>query len=130
MSKKNLDNAETIIGPGTLVTGDLEVSGTLRIDGQLRGNTTAQWVVIGEKGQVEGNISAKGVVIGGVLNGTVSASERIEVNAKGRVNGDLAAPKLVVEEGGVLDGRSSMHGEGTASQASAVPPEKESPAAE
>ena len=44
----------------------------------------------------------------GHVTGNVSATERIEVQASGIVDGDVRAPRLVVQEGAVLNGAVEM----------------------
>ena len=47
------------------------------------------------------------MVIGRVA-GNVSASERIEIQTSGIVEGDVRAPRLIVQEGAVVNGSISM----------------------
>jgi cytoskeletal protein CcmA (bactofilin family) len=111
LSKK--ENLETFIGKNTHLKGNITTKGTLRVDGRVTGNVEADWLIIGEKALVKGDVSAGGVVIGGTLEGNVTAKESVEIKRKGRVAGDLVTSKLLVIEGGIIDGRISMLKEGS-----------------
>jgi cytoskeletal protein CcmA (bactofilin family) len=110
-SKK--ENLETFIGKNTHLKGNITTKGTLRLDGRVTGNVEADWLIIGEKALLKGDVSVGGVVIGGTLEGNVTAKESVEVKSKGRLSGDLATSKLLVIEGGAIDGKISMLKEGS-----------------
>jgi len=108
----NTDKVDTVIGPGSLIKGDLHSKGTLRIDGNVEGNIRADaTVIIGEKGVVKANVSAAHVVIGGTVHGNVHGREKVEVLSTGRMYGDVstAASKFVVAEGVIFEGRCTMN---------------------
>lgn len=87
MFHRNTEKLESFIGAGSSFRGDIETKGTLRIDGQLEGNITADWVILGEKASVNGNVTARGIVIGGRLTGMLEAKEIVEIEVKGSVTG-------------------------------------------
>lgn len=92
-----------------VVTGDLETSGSLRIDGRVEGSVRrADTVVLGVGATMTGDIHAREVVIGGTLTGTVHAVERVELQATAIVTGDLVTQSVLVQEGGVVNGRVLM----------------------
>lgn len=105
---KGKEKIEVIIGPETIVRGDLSSKGTARIDGQLQGNVEADWVIVGETGHIKGNVTSRGAIIDGKVEGNVMASEVVEIKSKGQLFGDLFSPKLVISEGGVFEGHSYM----------------------
>jgi cytoskeletal protein CcmA (bactofilin family) len=108
MFSRNTEKLEALIGANSHFMGDIDTKGTLRIDGSLDGNVTADWVILGEKGGVKGNITSRGIVIGGRVEGNLSAKEIIEIKSKGRVYGDIHTSKLTIVEGGLFDGKSTM----------------------
>lgn len=109
----------SLVDAAALVTGDLETSGSLRIDGRVDGNIRrADVVVIGVGATMTGDVHAREVVIGGTLNGSVHAGERVELQATAIVTGDLVTQSVLVQEGGVVNGRVLMR-----------PPEAASPRA-
>jgi len=109
MFHRNTEKLESFIGAGSSFRGDIETKGTLRIDGQLEGNITADWVILGEKASVNGNVTVRGIVIGGRLTGMLEAKEIVEIEAKGSVMGDIRTVKLTIAEGAVFNGKSSMN---------------------
>ena len=108
----NTDKVDTIIGPGSLIKGDLHSRGTLRVDGNVEGNIRADaTIIVGEKGVVKANITAAHVIIGGTVHGNVHGREKVEVLSTGRMYGDVttAASKFVVAEGVIFEGRCTMN---------------------
>jgi cytoskeletal protein CcmA (bactofilin family) len=99
---------EVVIGPESVFKGELSSKGTVRVDGCFEGNIAADCVIIGETGAVIGDVAAKALIAGGKLTGNVRASDTVEIQPKGEVYGDIAASRLVIAEGAVFEGRSSM----------------------
>ncbi len=108
MFHKNTEKLESFIGENTTFKGNIDTKGTLRIDGRIEGDVTADWVIVGEKAQVKGNINGRGIVVGGRVDGNLRAKEIIEIRNKGQVYGEIFSSKLTVSEGAVFDGKSSM----------------------
>ena len=91
------------------VTGDLDTTGSLRIDGKLEGNVRrADTVVLGVGAAMSGDVHAREVVIGGTIIGNVHATERVELLATAIVTGDILTQTILVQEGGVVNGRVLM----------------------
>jgi len=111
MFSKNTEKLESFVGAQSHFKGDIKSKGTLRIDGMVDGNVEADWVILGEKASLKGNASARGVIVGGKIEGNVAAKEILEIKSKGKVTGDISAPKLTVSEGGIFEGRSTMNRE-------------------
>lgn len=109
-SPSSRENAVATIGKSILFKGeltgseDLEVNGTVEGDVKLPDNT----LTIGQTGLVKASISAKSILIVGKVKGDVTATERIELEASGIVEGDLRAPRLLVQEGAVMNGTVEM----------------------
>jgi cytoskeletal protein CcmA (bactofilin family) len=107
-NKKSVQKLETIIGNESTVTGELNIKGTLRVDGIIEGDIFADWVIVGESGRIRGNVKSRGVVVGGRVEGNLEASEIVELKGKGEVTGEICTVKLAMSEGAVFDGRSTM----------------------
>ena len=105
------------------VDEDLVIEG--RVEGKVE--LPSSELTIGADGNVAAEVHAKSVVIIGKVKGDVSASERIEIQSTGHVDGDVVAPRLVVQEGAVVNGSIQMGAKATAKPASAAP--KPAPAA-
>jgi cytoskeletal protein CcmA (bactofilin family) len=103
----------SIVGEGTHFRGHLELAGLLRIDGDFSGSIkTKGKVLVGKDGRADCNIEAGTVVIGGIVRGTVSSTEKVIVLSSAIVIGDVYAPRLIAEEGVVIDGTLSIRGAG------------------
>jgi cytoskeletal protein CcmA (bactofilin family) len=109
MFTKNTEKLESLIGANSKFKGDIDTKGTLRIDGSMEGNVNADWVILGEKACLKGDVTARGIIIAGRVDGNLKAKEIVEIKAKGKVSGDISTNKLTIIEGGMFDGRSSMH---------------------
>jgi cytoskeletal protein CcmA (bactofilin family) len=104
---KNEDfSINTIVGPGTSVSGDIEAGGFTRVDGNVMGDLRARGrVVIGERARMKSNINGTSVTVGGVVFGNVLASERLIILATGLVMGDIITRRIEAEEGCLIHGR-------------------------
>lgn len=102
------------IGKSITIKGDLSGNEDLVIEGQVEGKIElpSNQLTIGAEGNASAQIHAKNVVVIGKVTGNISATERIEIQTSGFVDGDVKAPRLVVEEGAVLNGAISMEGPG------------------
>ncbi len=100
---------------GVRLEGKLEFPGTFRINGYVKGTLISeQSLILGEDAKVEGQIEGDYVSIAGRFDGTIFAKGRVEIHAKGIVTGEIHAPCLVIEPGGVFDGQCHMSSEGAA----------------
>jgi cytoskeletal protein CcmA (bactofilin family) len=98
------------IGKSISIKGDLTGNEDLVIEGKVEGKVElpSNQVTVGANGIVKAEVSAKSVVVVGRVAGNVKGSERIEIQATGIVEGDVAAPRLVVAEGAVVNGSITM----------------------
>jgi len=101
----------SIIGEGTRFKGELEVNGLLRIDGDFMGTIrTPGKILVGLNGRARCNIYAETVVVGGVVLGNIYCTDRAIILSTGMLLGSIHAPRLVVEEGVVLNGTCRVSG--------------------
>lgn len=92
-----------------VVTGDLDTAGSLRIDGKLEGTVRrADTVVLGVGATMTGDVHAREVVVGGTITGNIHATDRVELQATAIVTGDVLTQTILVQEGGVVNGRVLM----------------------
>jgi cytoskeletal protein CcmA (bactofilin family) len=105
------ENLSTIVGKDSVFTGDMEVKGTLRIDGRIKGRIICdETVSIGATGDVEAEIDAKMVIVAGTVVGNIRTSEKIEMQAKAKVLGDVSTKNIVIEQGAIFHGSCQMKG--------------------
>ena len=100
------------IGQGVTIEGRVTSTQDIRIDGQVEGaiDVAEHELVLGRGSEVKGNVAAKSALIAGTVVGNVTATERIQVQATGSVQGDVRAPRLSVLDGGVLQGKAEVAG--------------------
>jgi cytoskeletal protein CcmA (bactofilin family) len=98
-------NTLSIISAGTTVSGDIECSGVLKVEGRIEGSVTrARQVMLAKEGTIHGDVTANEVVVGGLIDGAVTASERLELQTTAVVNGEIATRSIVVMEGARING--------------------------
>lgn len=98
------------VGHGTVLTGETNFQMMLRVDGHLTGTVTSDGgtLIVGTQGQVDANVSVGVATVNGVINGDVVATEKIQLGRTARVNGNIATPRLVIEEGAIFEGGCTM----------------------
>jgi len=96
----------TIIGMGTRFEGSMEVAQSLRIDGFVKGTLTAgDTLIVGAASQLdEVNVTVKNAIISGAVKGNVTASNRVVLESGSRLEGDLTAKLLIIQEGAHFSG--------------------------
>lgn len=85
---------DSLIGQGTVITGDLSFSGGLHVDGTIKGNVSAEegataLLILSEFGRIEGEVNVPNMVLNGEIVGDVFGSTRVELAAKARVKGSV-----------------------------------------
>lgn len=107
--QKGEGRIETIIGKGTNIDGTVNIEGATRIDGNVTGKLISNDVVtVGATGIVKAEIRAKAIVVGGRVEGNLFASEKVELQAKCELIGDITSKSLLVEHGAIFHGSSKM----------------------
>jgi len=106
---------------GSHFEGELSFEQSFRIDGRVTGKVLSDGdLVVGEKGEVDGEIRVGRLFVSGLVKGEVHVARRLSIHPRGRVEGAVHARALVIEEGGVLEGQSSMQVEAEERPASAA----------
>jgi cytoskeletal protein CcmA (bactofilin family) len=99
----------TIISHGVKLEGKLTCGGSVRIDGTIQGDVISQGnVTIGEQGEINGQINGQIIIIGGKVSGEINAKEKLTLESKSNLKGDVFTKILVVEAGAYFDGKSNM----------------------
>lgn len=99
----------TIISSGVVIEGKVSSNGNVRVDGTIKGDIVAQGnLTVGEHGTIQGQLTGEVVSIGGKVEGTVNAKEKLVLEAKAVLKGDLVTKILVVEAGAMFEGKSAM----------------------
>ena len=110
-SIKKTEMTETIntIGAGTIVTGDIQSKGDIRLDGILKGSVnTSGKVVLGKEGIIEGDVVCNNADISGTLKAKITVSQLLSLKATAKLNGEIITNKLSIEPGAAFTGSCSM----------------------
>ena len=103
------NGSTTIIGAGTVINGDIESSGDIRIDGTLIGNLNGKAkVLIGAEGLIEGSVKGRNADVLGRVTGQMDIKEVLQLRGKCNIDGDIYAGKLEVEPTATFNGRCHM----------------------
>jgi cytoskeletal protein CcmA (bactofilin family) len=99
-----------IIGESIHVKGELTGSENLTIDGKVEGTIELKehHLTIGPKGLIKANINAKTITIFGEVLGNVCAKENVEIKEKGKLLGDITAPRVAIADGAFFKGSVDM----------------------
>ncbi len=106
--------AINLISNGTEITGDINSSGDIRIDGSLVGNLkTRGKVVIGPTGKAKGEIYGKNIEVSGTIEGKISAEQLLNLKATSKIIGEIITTRLSIEPGAKFTGTCKMSEEVT-----------------
>ena len=104
-----ITNSSNVIGKGTVLEGNIETSGNIRIEGRINGNIKSKAkIALGHSCHVDGNITAQNADVEGAVKGRIEISELLVLKASATVQGDISTGKLVVEPGAVFNGSCKM----------------------
>jgi cytoskeletal protein CcmA (bactofilin family) len=111
----------TIVGQGAKLEGTVVSAGSLRIDGQVKGQVNADGdVMLSPQSAVEADIRAQNVTVAGKFKGSILVKGRAEISRGGRVDGNITSKSLVIEEGAIFQGQSIMDQQAQQAAASAA----------
>jgi cytoskeletal protein CcmA (bactofilin family) len=97
------------IDQGSEFSGKLNFKDTVRIDGRFEGEIASEnTLIVGESGSVTATIKSQIVIISGEVHGEITAAGQVVLHKTARVDGNIHAPRLVVEDGAVFTGRVEM----------------------
>ena len=99
----------------TILSQDIDFSGTLTFEkpflirGKVSGEIVAKGLlVIDEEAVVHADINTSRVIVRGFVKGDITAAEKVEVSASGKLDGNVAAPEIYMETGCIFNGRCTM----------------------
>lgn len=110
--KKADAKINTIIGKGTVITGDFTARCSVRLDGTIEGEVNVDGtLIVGAAGKINGSIEAASAIIGGEVYGDVNAPEKIEITSTAKVIGNLKTNIIVIDEKAIFQGGCDMNQE-------------------
>jgi cytoskeletal protein CcmA (bactofilin family) len=106
---KSEDRLVTIIGSSTALQGNLNITGSAKIDGQVEGNIfVSELIIIGPQATIKGDVNCKNALIAGRVEGNVFAQMNIELQSGAYILGDLTCQSLIINKNCFFEGRSHM----------------------
>ncbi len=98
-----------LVGTGTVIKGEVNSTGDIRIDGTLTGQVKCKGkIVVGSTGVLEGDIFCQNADFSGKIKGKIEVSELLTLKATARMYGDIITNKLAIEPGASFTGTCSM----------------------
>lgn len=100
-----------MIGPGIGISGDVNANSNLKVEGQIEGRSvkSSHDIEISEMGKVTASVMAKVVKVAGEVTGDISGSEKVLITRTGRVQGNIVAPRVQLEDGAIFRGSIDMN---------------------
>jgi cytoskeletal protein CcmA (bactofilin family) len=100
----------TLVAHNVHISGDLEFSEGLRMDGQVTGNVTGRpgedtLLVVSDQGAIHGNVSAHDVIINGRVIGDVTVAHFVELQSNAHIQGNIYYQKLRMDVGATVEGK-------------------------
>jgi cytoskeletal protein CcmA (bactofilin family) len=108
MFGRDAEKLKSFLGSESEFQGELVSRGVLRMDGLVNGRIRANQVIITETARIIGEVLARKIIVGGRVEGTLRASEVVEITPKGRVRGEIFTKRLMVMDGGEFNGHVEM----------------------
>jgi cytoskeletal protein CcmA (bactofilin family) len=107
--KSNIISVDTFIGEKSFFEGNIDLEGTIRVDGKTVGEIKAEGdIIIGEKATISGNIFANNIIISGVVEGNVTARQQLRLTNTAKLTGDIKAHSLITDDGALFQGNCEM----------------------
>lgn len=98
-----------LIGKDTVIKGDIESSGDIRVDGKLIGSLKSNGkIVVGQTGYIEGDMTCKQTDISGTVKGVLKCEELATLKATSKVELDMITKQLCIEVGAIFTGKCQM----------------------
>ena len=98
-----------VIGAKTTVKGEITGDEDVLVEGAVEGQVRiSRDLRVSASGSVRANIEANSLIVSGEVLGDCTAAVRVDIQATGRLTGNIRAPKIVIAEGAVFRGNSDM----------------------
>lgn len=123
------EHKRSILSPSITVSGDISGDEDLMLDGKMEGSISLpkNEVFIGPDGQVKADLTALKVCVEGRLTGDIKSGERVVIKHSGRVEGNIVAPRVVLEDGCQFKGTVEMNIDSQSSASTGTKPREPMP---
>lgn len=106
-------NRIVTIGDCVVLKGDISDCDRVEVSGQFEGTIKAGSVQISEGGSVKGTLECEELSIAGTVEGKVTSTKTLDINANGKLTGEILYEELIVTSGGAISGSMDKHSNGT-----------------
>lgn len=107
--QEQIKDSSNNIGKGTVLQGNIETFGNIRIEGKVIGDIKSKSkVVLGPSSHVDGNILAQNAEIEGEVKGQLEVTELLVLKPTAVIHGEITTNKLIVESGATFNGGVKM----------------------
>lgn len=105
------EHKRSMLSPSIMLNGDISGEEDLMLDGRMEGSISLpnNEVLIGPSGQIKADVTALKVSVEGRLTGDIKSAERVVIKHSGRVEGNIVAPRVVLEDGCQFKGSVEMN---------------------
>ena len=106
---KSSDKFETLLGSSAIFDGHLKCAGGVRVEGEFKGRIETDGnIIIGKAAILHADLVGHDVLISGKVTGNIFAEGQLAILASGQVVGDVEVGSILIEEGGIFSGKSSI----------------------
>ena len=109
LEKKENKPCINSIGEGTVLNGEINSGGDIRVDGTLKGSVKVEGkLVLGPSGKIEGDVECGQAIIAGELKAKITSKNLLTLKSSAKLYGDIFSGKLEIEPGAIFTGSCSM----------------------
>ncbi|HJX98183.1 MAG TPA: polymer-forming cytoskeletal protein [Chthoniobacterales bacterium] len=102
-----------LLSRGVSIKGTVKFRDKLLIDGEVEGTIDSTGTLtVGEHASIKGEIKTKSIKVRGTVHGDIVATERCELQAGCTLQGDIEAPRLIVDENATFCGSAKVASQG------------------
>lgn len=107
--KQKVEETHVFWGQNCVFDGKMTSEGIFRIDGKVEGEIFhSGTLIIGETAVIKGKLEVNALILDGIVEGEVTAKERVEIYSRGKLYGTIFTPIFVIQDGGVFQGNCRM----------------------
>jgi cytoskeletal protein CcmA (bactofilin family) len=93
------------VGEGVTISGEIDLPGTVFVDGVINGQIKANELFVGITGEVNGTVTVSKADIRGAVSDTIEIQDHITVRSGARLQGSVKYQSLEIERGSIIEGK-------------------------